>query len=112
MLSLSLLFWMTIAAALIAFWWHSDKVKNLALALAQQHCARQGIQLLDQTMVLRGVWPQRDHNDALKLRRRYHFEFASTGETRYLGVVTMLGQKLKSMDLEAYVIPDNDPPIG
>lgn len=111
MLSLSIVFWLTVAAALIAFWWQSDKVKILALSLAQQHCDKQGLQFLDQSMVLRGVWPQRDNTGSLRLRRRYQFEFSSTGEARYLGVVIMVGLRLKSMELEAHIIPNDDPPL-
>jgi hypothetical protein len=105
MISLSLLFWIAFFAALISFWWHSDKSKSAALAIATQHCKLNELQLLDQSMVIRGIWPMRDDDHVLRLRRRYQFEFTSTGEQRYRGELVLLGTQLQSMALEPYIIP-------
>ena len=94
MLSLSLLAWIALLLAVVSFWWQSDRVKNLALSQVIQLCRRQNLQLLDQTLVLKGVWPLRDESGVLGLRRRYSFEFTSTGETRYQGRVLLLGGRL------------------
>ena len=111
-MSLSLLFWATLVIALISFWWQSDKIKPLALAHVYRHCKNQNLQLLDQTMVLAGVWPVRDETGSLKMRRRYRFEFASTGSERYQGIIVLNGQSLQSMELEAHILPeDNDSPF-
>lgn len=59
-------------------------------------------------MVLRGVWPIRDEQGSLKIRRRYVFEFSSTGEARYQGTITLLGHVLKSLELEAHILPSDD----
>jgi len=106
MLNLSVLFWFCCIAALAAFWWHSDGVKTLALKLVDTHCQKLGLQLLDQTMVIKGVFPVRDKSGSLCLRRRYRFEFASTGEARYRGVIVMVGRRQQSIELEPHVLPE------
>lgn len=108
MLSLSFLFWSTFVVALISFWWQSDKIKSTALNYVTRHCKGQQLQLLDQTMVLKGVWPVRDETGALKIRRRYGFEFTSTGESRYQGTIILIGLSLQSLEMEAYIIPDDE----
>ncbi|MFK7864176.1 MAG: DUF3301 domain-containing protein [Pseudohongiellaceae bacterium] len=107
MLSLSLLFWATLAAALLSFWWKSDKIKVHALGFVHQYCKQRNLQLLDQTLVLRGLWPARDTDGRLQLRRRYCFEFASTGKDRYQGAISLLGRRLLSLDLDAHILPED-----
>jgi hypothetical protein len=100
-----------LVVALISFWWQSDKIKPIALAHVYRHCKSQNLQLLDQTMVLAAVWPIRDEAGSLMLRRRYRFEFSSTGSARYQGTIELRGQRLQSMELEAHIIPEDDDSI-
>ncbi|MDP6651534.1 MAG: DUF3301 domain-containing protein [Gammaproteobacteria bacterium] len=111
MLSLSFLFWATVVVALLSFWWQGDRVKSLALGHVYRHCKHQNLQLLDQTMVLKGVWPVRDESEKLAIRRRYTFEFTSTGEVRNLGTIELIGRKLLKLELEAHILPDEDNPL-
>lgn len=106
MLTLSLLFWATLAAALISFWWQSDKIKSVALRVVTEHCKNQGLQLLDQTMVLYGLWPIRSETGSLVLRRRYAFEFTSTGQERYKGTVELQGRQLSHFALAPHILPN------
>lgn len=106
MLSLSLLFWLTFFAALITLWWQSDKVKVFALNHVQLHCRQLGLQLLDQTMVLKGLWPQRSAEGSVALRRRYQFEFTVSGQTRHKGELLMLGNRVHSLQLEPHPMPE------
>jgi hypothetical protein len=106
--SLSLLFWTTVAAAIISFWWQSDKIKSGTLAHVSRHCKNQNLQLLDQTLVLRGIWLIRDEQGSLRFRRKYGFELTSTGEARYQGLVTLYGAVLARMELEAYIVPEDE----
>ena len=110
-MSLSLLFWATVVAAVISFWWRSDKIKHGALAQVSRYCKNQNLQLLDQTLVLKSVWLDRNEKGSLVFRRKYSFEFTSTGEIRYQGRVVLYGALLHSMDLEAYIIPDDEDSI-
>ena len=108
MISLSFIFWTTAIVALISFWWQSDQIKHTALTYVDQHCKRQSLQLLDQTMVLKGVWLVRDQQGSLRIRRRYAFEFTSTGAVRSQGVIVLLGRTLQTLELEAHILPNNE----
>jgi len=110
LLSLSLIFWSSLAVAVVCFWWQSDKVKSKAIGHAYRYCKAQNIQLLDQSMVLTKVWPARTNEGQLCLKRHYRFEFASTGEERYEGIVQLTGSRLYQITVEPYAIAsENDP---
>lgn len=100
--------WLTIAGLFFYYWWNSWKYKGRALGLALDHCRQLDLQLLDQSMVIRGIWPERNANGNLALRRAYQFEFTSTGEQRYQGKIVLIGMGLKSIDFEAYRLPGSD----
>lgn len=101
---------LTLIAAVLSFWWQSDKIKRQVLRQLILVCRRQGLQLLDQTMVLRGLWLQRNPAGTLAIRRRYLFEFASTGEARYKGRVVLLGRHIVSLEMEPHIIPGQSEP--
>lgn len=108
MLTLSAIFWITLGIALISFWWQGDKVRSTALQYLYDYCRDQNLQLLDQTIVLKGVWPHRGDGGSLQLRRRYEFEFTSTGTERYQGVMELDGRKLRCLELEAHILRDDE----
>ena len=108
MISLSLLFWLTLITALVSFWWRSDSVKSFAISHTLKYCRERNLQLLDQTMVLRGLWPIRTADGQLQFRRRYHFEFTSTGIVRNKGLIELIGIKVKAIELEAHILPVNE----
>lgn len=111
-MSLLLLFWITVAAALISFWWQSDKIKSYAIDHIVRYCKERNVQLLDQTIVLRGLWPIRNDFGSLDLRRRYHFEFTSTGEVRSKGAIELIGRHINNLELEAHLLPnDKEEPL-
>ena len=105
MLSLSFLFWSTVVAAFVAFWWQSDKIKLYAISHIAYYCESRNLQLLDQTMVLKGLWPVRSEEGSIQLRRRYHFEFTSTGEVRNKGIIELIGRKIQDLQIEAHIMP-------
>ena len=71
-----------LALLIAAYWWQSGVYKGRARELATAHCREQGLQLLDQSMVIVGFWPVRAGDGRLAFRRRYQFEFSSTGDRR------------------------------
>lgn len=91
----------------LIYWWHSGSYKGRARELATHHCQQFNLQLLDQSMVIKGIWPHRGANGKLTLRRSYQFEFTSTGDQRYQGILVLQGMKLKSIELETYKLPDS-----
>jgi Protein of unknown function (DUF3301) len=81
------------------FWWHSQAVKELAFKATRSYCESMGVQLLDDSVVLRGFWLKRDAGGNLRVRRSYLFEFTSTGDERYHGGTVMLGQRVETIQL-------------
>ena len=90
------------------YWWQSGLYKGRARRLATAHCRHLGLQLLDQSMVIVGLWPVRTAAGNLVLRRTYQFEFSSIGDRRYQGKLVLFGMQLQSLELEAYKMPDSD----
>lgn len=105
MQSLSVLVWLALVACVINFWWQSDRVKRIALAHILTRFRRDGLQLLDQTLVIRSVKPVRGSGGSLVLRRLYQFDFTSTGEQRYKGEISLHGINIESLQLDAHIIP-------
>jgi len=108
MFSLGNLVWLLIIGIVLVYWWHSGNFKGRARELAMVHCRQLDLQLLDQSMVIRGIWPVVTENNGLAIRRSYQFEFSSTGEQRYQGMLVLESLRLKSIELEAYKIPETD----
>ena len=84
------------------WWWRAHAVKELALQATREHCRRYEVQLLDESVVLRGLWLQRDATGTLRVRRSYTFEFTSTGERRHHGCTIMLGFRAETIQLEPH----------
>lgn len=90
------------------YWWQSGFYKGRARDFASLHCRRLDLQLLDQSMVITGIWPLRRHDGRLTLRRRYQFEFASLGDRRYQGELVLVGSELLSIRLETYKLSHDE----
>ena len=88
--------------------WQTLGLHDRAVVTAKRHCARQGVQLLDDTVALKRLRPKRSSSGAMSISRCYEFEFTSTGERRYLGTMEMLGRRLLHIDLEPHQMPLND----
>lgn len=108
MFSLLKLLLLILLGAIAVYWWQSGYFKGRARNFASQHCRQLGLQLLDQSMVIVGIWPVRDQSGRLVMRRRYQFEFASLGDRRYQGNLVLLGNQLHSIDLETYKLPPGE----
>ncbi len=100
--------WLLIPLVAVLYLWHSDPFRARARELALRYCAELDLQLLDQSVVIRGIWPVRDADGRWRLRRTYQFEFASTGDQRYQGVIVLFGMQVQSIELETYRLPDDD----
>lgn len=105
MLTLNALFWLTVLGALAVFWWQSDAVKHVALEAARNRCAHDGVQLLDQTLLLARLFPARGPDGQLGWRRHYLFEFSATGQDRYRGQIELQGRTVLRVELDAHVMP-------
>jgi hypothetical protein len=83
-----------------AYWlWRGYAVKETVLKAARAHCQALEVQLLDESVVLRGLWLKRDIHNSLRVRRSYTFEFTSTGDDRYHGCIVVLGAAIETIQL-------------
>lgn len=94
------IFMLVVAGA--AWWWRTHGVRERALALAKQHCAREGVELLDEAIALQRFRLRRDGRGNLRLAREYAFEFTATGQERYAGSIAMFGQHLGRVELAPF----------
>jgi len=108
MFSLVKLLLLILVGGIAVYWWQSGYFKGRARDFASEHCRRLDLQLLDQSMVITGIWPVRGRDGRLVLRRRYQFEFASLGDRRYQGELILLGGELHSIRLETYKLPQDE----
>jgi len=90
-------------AVLVLLWIDASRVREYAQAIAARLCAEAGVQLLDQTVMLREIRPIRAAW-GLALKRRYVYEYSSDGVHRERGQLTLIG-----MTLDSAIVP-NPPP--
>lgn len=96
------LFWLMLIAGVVLFWYRGLAVRERALVAVRRHCDEMNLQLLDQTVALRSLWIGRNTAGRLSLRRRYGFEFTSTGDERYQGQISFLGNKVETIHTDAH----------
>lgn len=107
MLSLFDVFLLMLFAAAAAWLWRGHGIRERALMLAKQHCARLEVELLDGNVALQRLAVLRDGRGNRRLARLYGFEFTVTGEQRLSGRISMFGQQLGSIELDPH--PANTP---
>lgn len=85
--------------------WDSLRSREAAVTASRSACEAEGFQFLDDTVAIESVWPARDDERRLRLRRVYTFEYTDTGLARHKGSVVMLGA-----DVLALRIGRHEPP--
>ncbi|MBS7662670.1 DUF3301 domain-containing protein [Pseudomonas lalucatii] len=108
MLTLGNIFVLMLLATAGAWLWHAHGLRERALALVKQHCARADVELLDGNVALRRIALLADARGRKRLARVYGFEFTVTGEQRHAGSIVMFGQQLGRIELAPH--PFNAPP--
>ena len=83
-------------------WFDSLGARETAVEAARRACVAEGVQLLDDTVMLSSLWPRRGEGGTLMLRRIYRFEFSDTGNNRLDGSVTLLGFMVQALYLEPH----------
>ena len=83
------------------FWLWRDilRAREAGIAATRAACAAEGLQLLDDTVAINSIWPSRDEDGRLRLRRVYGFEYSDTGDNRRAGAVTLLGDQVIALYL-------------
>lgn len=83
---------LVVLLALAWLWFDSVKVRDIAVRAAEQACAAEDLQFLDETISIASLKPARDDDGRLLLQRVYAFEYSDTGNNRRPGSIVMLGQ--------------------
>lgn len=94
--------WLICGLAVLGYWWQAQGIKHRALLAVKAHCKNMDVQLLDDSIVLRGFWLKRDSRGAVRIWRSYLFEFSSTGEKRYAGRIILLGPHVEVVQLDPH----------
>lgn len=82
-------------ALLVQFWLSATRALEMARAEAARICQGSGVQMLDQSVVLREFRLARAPW-GIALRRRYSFDYSADGVGRQRGFLVYLGPKLES----------------
>ena len=110
MLTLGNIFVLMLLATGGAWLWHNHGLRERALERVKQHCAKQGIELLDGNVALKKIAFIKDANGRRRLARVYNFEFTVTGESRHNGTITQFGAHSAQIELAPYPMPFDDTP--
>ena len=102
MISLADVFLFLLLAAGAAWLWRGHGVRERALVLVKQHCARFDVDLLDGNVALQRMAIVRDAKGHRRLARIYGFEFTVTGEQRLTGTVQMFGYHLGRIQMDPH----------
>jgi hypothetical protein len=89
-------------ASVAWLWFDSLGAREIAVEAARRACAAEGVQFLDDTVMLSSLWPRRGESGTPTLRRIYGFEFSDTGNNRLDGSVTLLGPTVQALYLEPH----------
>jgi len=80
-------------------WMDSLRAREICVPAARAACEAEGLLFLDDTVAIESLWPGRDEDGRLRLRRVYGFEYSETGRERRRGSVVMLGQAIVTIYL-------------
>jgi hypothetical protein len=99
-------YWWLVAGIAIAGWLYLDgiRVREVALRAGRDYCRNIGVQFLDETVSRQRIRLARDRAGQLRIERGYGFEFTSDGERRYSGEITMLGSRLREVQVQLHRI--------
>ncbi len=89
------------------FWLDSFKAREAGILAARAACDADSLLLLDDTVELGSVRPDRDEEGNFRLRRVYHFEYSDTGNNRRRGSVTLLGAELIMVYVQPRTVLDS-----
>lgn len=82
-------------------WWAGLEAREAAVKAARAACRMDELLLLDDTVALQSMWPVRDGDGRLRLRRVYGFEYSDTGNNRRKGAIAMVGSSVLSIHLDS-----------
>ncbi|MDF1763407.1 MAG: DUF3301 domain-containing protein [Oleibacter sp.] len=97
---------LSVAMMLWPLWKNERKARTLVIGRLKKECQQQGLQLLDETVLL-DTWRVRWGSSRPIIKRSFLFEFSATGGDRYQGEVTLNHWTLGPIQLEVHRVPSN-----
>lgn len=88
------------------FLWDSLKAREAANTAMRAACEAEGLLFLDDTVALRSVWPVRNDDGHVRLRRIYDFEYSDTGDDRRKGSIAMVADTVSALNIGPRSVPD------
>ena len=88
--------------------WGNLAARESANAAIRAACKAEGLLFLDDTVALESIWPLRDGDGPLALRRVYGFEYSDTGDNRRSGTVALLGNKVLAVNVGTRPVPEGE----
>lgn len=85
--------------ALIWFWLDSARARELAVGICGESCQHEGLQFLDQTVVLKRLglrWTAQ----GVRLRRTFQFDYSEQEDERRSGQIVLVGIQLEVLRFE------------
>lgn len=107
------LIWLLGLVAVTGLWLKLSRLRELAVAEARRQCERHGLQLLDETVGLRGLRWRKLHGQRV-LERGYAFEVSIDGDDREPGRLWFAAGQLTGVSLPTIEThtPDDTTPSG
>jgi len=94
---------LTVLVFCVAWYWlRARELKDHILKYAARHCDELSLKLLDESVVLKELKPHKSSRGGLCIKRRYVFDFTSTGEDRYQGEIVIIGRQIEHITLETH----------
>jgi len=90
---------LVILCGLAWLWFDSLRARDAGIDAVRQACTAEDLQLLDETVSIAAVRPDRNEDGQLVLRRTYEFEYSDTGDNRRRGSVVLRGQQVLVINL-------------
>ena len=89
------------AAATAWLVWTNLRAREAANEAIRGACERAGYLFLDDTVALASMWPVRDGDGHVALRRTFGFDYSDTGHRRRSGTVTLVGAAVSDVHIGA-----------
>lgn len=89
-------------AGLLGLVWQHLSVSQHAYRLVARQTRDRGVNLLDQSVVLRRISLRPSASSLFAIRRVYSFEFATLGDERYPGSIELLGKRQINITLAPF----------
>ncbi len=109
MSDLSNLLLLLLLGSVVGLWLKLSVARERAMQEARRQCLQHGLQLLDETVGLRGVGLRRAHGQR-RIERCYGFEVSIDGNDREPGRLWMIGSALSRLSLPTSAPATDEPP--